>query len=319
MKIVCATAVRNEGWILEQFLELNSRWADAFAIRYQESTDETLEILNRYDNVSVFEASNDEFDEAVRRQELIDHARTLNPTVIVSLDADEILIGDLESRDWREAIRSDPGTVLAMRWPHYVNGSCWTPPGFTRFGIVDDGRNYQEATRIHTPRIPEILNEQVTALASVRVFHLQYLPLARNRAKQRYYQCIERTLNEDRSCIDIYRQYSHSRARDRQHCGPLSSEEVSLVQHIENALSDVADAGQEFNRDVEFMFDAYGPQRFVDLNIWDEEFVELGVGAYSRKRLAVTRMTHAWLSQTAGMNKVLAVRVVDWMLKRCGL
>ncbi|GAG56902.1 unnamed protein product, partial [marine sediment metagenome] len=47
-KIICLTPVKNEAWILDNFIKCASLWADHIIIADQDSTDDARKIAKKY-------------------------------------------------------------------------------------------------------------------------------------------------------------------------------------------------------------------------------------------------------------------------------
>src|SRR3989304_9881587 len=112
-KIICLTPVKNEAWILDNFIKCASLWADHIIIADQDSTDDSRKIANKYSNVKLINNPyKGEYNEREVRQVLIEEARKLKgPRVLISLDADEVLSPDfMNSGEWQKVIFSKPGT-----------------------------------------------------------------------------------------------------------------------------------------------------------------------------------------------------------------
>ncbi len=100
MKIVAILPVRNEDWILGCSLRALLMWVDEVVLLMHACTDGTGEILRKVEReypqrVWVMCESQESWAEMRQRQELLIGAREREATHIVTVDADEILTGDL--------------------------------------------------------------------------------------------------------------------------------------------------------------------------------------------------------------------------------
>src|SRR6266550_4777142 len=111
-KIVVLTPVKNEEWILDQFLSVTSQFADLIIVADQSSTDNSRQICSKFSKVHLIANESEIYDEATRQQLLIKTARQLVPgrRILLALDADELLAADsINSPGWQAMLDADPG------------------------------------------------------------------------------------------------------------------------------------------------------------------------------------------------------------------
>lgn len=196
-KIVVLTPVKNEAWILDRFLSVSSRFADAILIANQQSTDVSRDIAARYERVLWIDNPSSAYDEASRQRLLLAEARHRwpAPTILLALDADEILAADaLASDDWRKMLAAPPGTILLFEKPDLLPGieRCIRyPANPVPLGFVDDGAAEHHARHIHSPRLPQPTGAPRLLIEGVKFLHYGLTRTATQLAKVRYYAVLE--------------------------------------------------------------------------------------------------------------------------------
>ena len=101
VRMICAIMpARNEDWIIGWSARALLMWCDHLVVLDHASTDDTLAILHQVAwehprRVTVMHESSPVWEEMRHRQLLLDTARAKGATHIVTIDADEILTGDL--------------------------------------------------------------------------------------------------------------------------------------------------------------------------------------------------------------------------------
>ncbi len=99
MKIVAILPVRNEGWILGASLRALLMFVDEVVVSLHNCTDDSFDIAREVwketGRVGVTHWDGERWDEMQQRQTLLETAREFKATHIVTVDADEILCGDL--------------------------------------------------------------------------------------------------------------------------------------------------------------------------------------------------------------------------------
>ena len=90
--VICVVPVKNEAWILKNFIECASFWADYIIIGDHDSSDNSAKIAQLYDRVIVIPIHDRSLDRGNRRKILIDAARKiLGRRLIFTLDSDEMI------------------------------------------------------------------------------------------------------------------------------------------------------------------------------------------------------------------------------------
>lgn len=201
-KIIVLTPVKNEAWILEQFLTIVSMFADCIIIADQLSVDGSRTICSRFPKVHLIDNNNPDYDEADRQVLLIETARKLfpdNKCIFFCLDADELFSAD--SLDYKETWNSiknlPPGTAIFIEKPDLLFGiqRCvrWKE-NFFPIGYVDDG-NPHNPDKIHSKRIPENPNGDNVYIEDIKILHFAHSRRNVQSAKLRYYSVIENINN----------------------------------------------------------------------------------------------------------------------------
>src|SRR3954470_6821294 len=90
--IIMLVPVRNEAWILKQFLECASLWADHIIVADQSSEDNSRELAAAFPKVTVIDNPYLEYSEVDRQRLLIAESRRFPlPRILMAIDADEFL------------------------------------------------------------------------------------------------------------------------------------------------------------------------------------------------------------------------------------
>ncbi|MFH5805571.1 glycosyltransferase family 2 protein [Alienimonas sp. DA493] len=271
-RLICLTPVKNEAWILRQFLAAASRWADQIVVADQQSDDDSRAICEEFPKATLVDNRFPGYDEAARQALLIETARDLcpGPRVLLALDADEALSGEFLNETVRGRLFGlAPGTVLRFRWANllpgvgtYHNG----PP--LPIGFVDDGRSHVGST-LHSARVPTGDNCDVWDSGSVRLLHYQLTNEPRMRSKHRWYKCFERVTYPNKPIAAIEQLYTWM---DRVERAPRPCPE-SWFAPYEEAGIEMRSVPEEddfwWDREVLRMFAEHGVDRFRALDIWN--------------------------------------------------
>ena len=275
-----------------------------------QSTDETAEIARRFEKVQVLSISAEVFDERKNRGLLIDAARQVGgPRVLLAIDADEFLTPNWERPEWRQALQSEPGTLLTFDWVNLLPGirRAWVPPHKIPYGFVDDGSDHS-LTPIHGPRIPIPDGAPICALSETKVLHLQYTDWPRMKSKQRWYQCWERINHPRKRPIQIYRQYHRMDAFPPDQLHPVPPDWLHHYAELGIDLRPRSSAGPFWwdEQVLEWLVDR-GPRPFAKIaDVWDEDWGQIAARLgrtvpperVSDPRGRLDRLIHQWLSRT---------------------
>lgn len=196
MKIIVLTPVKNEEWILDQFLKSCSIFADHILIADQNSTDKSVEIASKYDKVTIIKNESLDFNEGDRQKLLINKSRELfGPgNFLLALDADEIITSNsLYSNDWNIIKESKKGTVFLFDKPtplFDLDLALRYREGFP-LGFIDDGSEHFPS-EIHSARVPTPKNAVTIFVKNISFLHLCFMRKNVQFSKNRYYCCLER-------------------------------------------------------------------------------------------------------------------------------
>ena len=328
MNRICLTPIRNEAWIIKDFLATAKLWATHIVVADQGSTDGTLQQLQRTPGVEVV-INNAEFDELHRQRLLVGRARQIaGKRILIALDADEALSANCAaSKEWELIHRAKPGTVLRFRWVNLLPGlqEAWIPPEPIPFGFVDDGTEHTGG-RIHNRRVPCPQGAPILDLQDIVVLHFQYLAWDRMVSKHRWYQAWEYTVHQQKGALQIFREYNHM-------YGSWAKNEIRPVRP--EWLAAYEAAGIDFrslksepitwwDREVVQMLRAHGPAHFRKLAIWGADWnaVAAGLGLKDRDltdpRSPIERLAHKLLAVTQNRREALPVRGLERLLRVAG-
>jgi glycosyltransferase involved in cell wall biosynthesis len=266
--LVVLTPVRNEGWILERFLQVTSRVADHIILADQGSTDDSRAIAARFENVTVIDNPDPGYSEATRQQLLLDAARRMvpGPRVLLAIDADEIIAADgPNSVGWRTMMSAAPGTVLEFERIdlHYHTDRCLRHDEWRPFGYVDDGAEHQ-GRWIHSMRIPFPPARPRVRLNSVRLLHYAGVRPTGFAARLRWYSVLENTMG---TCPHVFKR----RLRYHNHLDPTGD------ARVEPARPEWFQGWEDVGIDMHSISDA--PFHWYDVEVL-RTFGEKGTGRY---------------------------------------
>ena len=212
VNIICLTPVRNEEWILDQFLKCASLWADLIIVSDQDSTDNTPKIAINYPKVRLIRNKFSDYNEGKIRKITYDEARKIEGRrLLIALDADEVFTPEIFNSDvWDKILSAEPGTVIKSK---FVNITAdlkhyWTGPKDLPWGFMDDGSEYS-ADKIHTNRMIYPENAKELIFSDLKIMHFQFTDWERMESKHRWYQCWEKINNPLYTVVKYYRGYHH--------------------------------------------------------------------------------------------------------------
>ncbi len=209
MKIVAIMPVRNEDWILGMSARALLKWVDELVILDHCSTDGShrLQWELRRENpgrIALLLEEDPTWHEMAHRQRLLECARELKATHVVTVDADEVVTGNLV-KHMREIVEdTPPGMVLQLPWiclrdsihqHHTGKNDIWANQ-FASAGFVDDprlfwgqrnGYDFHQRAPMGRPEVPF----KPVAHSFGGILHLQYSSRRRLLAKQALYKMTE--------------------------------------------------------------------------------------------------------------------------------
>jgi glycosyltransferase involved in cell wall biosynthesis len=206
MKIVAIMPARNEDWVLGLSARALLMWVDELVILDHCSTDGTFDILHdlirESYKVSMLIENDPVWHEMAHRQSLLDMARELNATHVVTVDADEVVSGNLLPHMRRIVEDIPPGMVLQLPWItcrdsiyQQHRSGLWAQQ-HASVAFVDDpryhwqqrnGYDFHQRAPMGLPEVPF----KPISHAGGGILHLQYSSRRRLLAKQALYKLIE--------------------------------------------------------------------------------------------------------------------------------
>jgi hypothetical protein len=270
--IIVLTPVKNEEWILDNFLRATSLFADYILIANQSSTDDSLKIAARYSKAIIIDNASNNYDEAYRQNLLLNVAREKFGigNLLLALDADEIISKDsLNAKGWQVIKDAPLGTVFRFDKPTIFFDKPIALRYSTGFplGYKDDGVEHK-ASVIHSTRIPCPVSAKQIFLDDIKFIHLCFVRTNVQYSKNRYYCCVE-NINKI-SNIRIRRlKYQRYTKEDYFNVGELKP---ILPQWFDNDLFKLDDfrSSEYYWLDFEVLklFEQYGTTRFFNDPIW---------------------------------------------------
>lgn len=198
MRIIAIVPCRNESWVLPASIPALLRFCDDVVALDHCSTDATPDILHAFSVHRLHEAE-PTWREAAYRQRLLDHARELGATHVVTVDADEILTADAVGSIRGEIERLERGDVLRVPWltlwgslDQYRDGdmSVWSR-AMAPIAFRADSLNYDDSGYDIHMRVPRLASKSIWPKREMGLMHLQHVNQRRVRAKQVLYRLNE--------------------------------------------------------------------------------------------------------------------------------
>lgn len=274
-KIIVVTPVKNEEWILKDFLKATSIFADHIIIADQSSTDNSKQIAKEFEKVILIDNPSLKYDEAFRQKLLIETARKEIPEekIIYALDADEIITASsINSNDWSFIHDAKPGTTIYFEKPDLVNpiSKCIRYKDYFPMAYVDDNSNL-ETRIIHSRRIP-FRDKDVFHSNEIKFMHLAQVRTEEYWARQRLY-CMIENINNVQPLFNRIQSYSRRINEINQN----RLENTPLEQWIEplktkfgiDLYNIKSDKNNQFNNQIIEFFKLHGSKRFYYDPIWD--------------------------------------------------
>lgn len=279
MKIIVLTPVKNEGWILGNFLKATSLFADHIIIADQNSTDNSLAIARKFSKVHIIANNKHSYSEADRQQLLLNTARDLYPgrKIIFTLDADEIISGDsLNKNFWNELKNFKPNTVFYFEKPEIylsIDTCIRYTDNYFPLAFVDNDLFKHEPEPIHSLRFPINDISEKISVEDIKFLHLAYLRPLIQRSKYRFYSVQENLLQS----APWYRR--RRRYRSPNHLLPKNKISSSLDTWFKypqfgslnfDKITDMADCW--YDAEVVNAIKEKGSVRFWLDDIWDKDW-----------------------------------------------
>jgi glycosyltransferase involved in cell wall biosynthesis len=273
MKIIIASPVKNEEWILPSTLKNFSSFADHIILADQKSTDKTREICARFEKVTVIDNPFKGYTNEIRWM-LLDEARKIpGNNVIICLDADEQISPDFIN-EIKEHLKTRTGTGAVgfyTKWLQiygsdttYRTDEPWKK-NYKTFAFYDDreidySRDY--VTQEHIDRIPA--TPYIVEL-DTPILHMQWLGQKRSEIKQAVYMCTEKTEGWDPRKTN--NRYSVAKFIKN---APLEKIKEPWLKEIYFPTKEERESYDPVKlQDIMKMFDAHGSLYFEPLEIWN--------------------------------------------------
>lgn len=275
MKVIVLTPIKNEEWILDNFLKSCSLFADHIVIADQNSCDKSVEIALKYEKVIFIKNESTDFNEGDRQKLLINKARELFGlgNFLLALDADEIITSNsIYSEDWKKIKEAALGTVFLFNKPtplFNLELAFSYPKGFP-LGFVDDGAEHLPS-EIHSTRIPRPKNAQEIFIENISFMHLCFVRENIQFSKNRYYCCLEKIQKKKKLA---------ARRLFYRFLTPTDYVKIGGTRLIDNSWYSIYDEMginlKEFKEDkyyymdfeVLILFNKYGTKTFINEPIW---------------------------------------------------
>lgn len=204
MKLVAIMPVRNEAWILGSSLRALLMWVDEVAVLCHACTDASLNIMGELQSevpgrIHLAISSDPLWEEMDHRQLLLECARVNGATHIVTVDADEILSGNLlpSIQSWVE--QTPVNAILQVPWvscrgalDRYHTSGIWSQQDVS-IAWRDNPRCHWAARNGYHFHHRHPMGPSFIAYTRIRgvqrggLMHLQFVSDRRLRAKQALY------------------------------------------------------------------------------------------------------------------------------------
>lgn len=280
-KLICLTPVVNEAFELDRFLQCASVWADHIILGYQPSVDNTLEIAQQYEKVTIVNSPGDDWNELAMRSLLYKEARKIeaDKRIIFNLDADEIISANfMTSAEWGTILQLPKGSIVRMQW---FNFKASVFEGFDSnmidVAFVDDGTSNLSGSIMHMGRVPWP-NYDITILQSseIRLLHYAFTNTERNLSKKTWYQAYEK-VGKSEFGPHIFRKYNRAGTPPT-----VLAVRNEWFQGYANLGIDVTSViyGYDYSHDYRLLdyLDEMGTAHFKMCNIWHKDWVQFATG-----------------------------------------
>ena len=330
-KLICLTPVVNEAFELDRFLQCTSLWADHIIIGYQQSIDNTYEILGKYDKVIIVESPNKDWNELVMRSLLYEAARKIKAEkrVIMNLDADELLSANyMQSAEWNSILNLPRGSIVRIPWCNLRPDTTeYTDGNMIEVGFVDDEVSMIAGNVMHMGRVPwPAYDISIMRCCQIKLLHYQSTNKERGRSKVRWYKSYEKVGKGEFGPV-IYRKYYRRQSE-------LSSYSVrpEWFRGYNELGIDVTSVTESYDyshdyRLLEYL-DEYGTGYFRICDIWDKDWVQFAAGKkdsperFSDPRTKLDKLIFRYMEWSVLTRKTavrrMAIRIADRLLKVTG-
>lgn len=323
--IICITPVRNEAWILKNFIESAKTWADVIIVGDNRSADDSVAIAQNA-GCRVIDLG-PTFGEHNRRKRLIDEARKIpGRRLIFALDADEALSTNWsQSLEWSQMLNAAPGQRFSFDLIEPLPGleKCSIGPYPVELAFLDDGVEFR-GTEIHGPRIPSA--GPLTKLSDIKLLHYIAIDPERMFSRHRWYKCLEYIEHKKRPWEICVRYQDVNVKTYDSPIVPFERRWTDGYTWLDDYRSKVNTPQESYWWDGEVLnyFDQYGPDRFRKINIWDVDWnkkaeqLRRNAGRYEDPRSPGEKLTHRFIQkhrEQLKLKRELPFKLVDKLAK----
>lgn len=272
MKVIGITPIKNESPFIDSFASSVNQVCDKVIVLDDGSTDNSVELLKKYDKVEVITLENNN-GWGSKRGYLFNLARDYGATHMVGLDADEAFTANaIENFDIiTSAIK--PGQRCTLHWlpmwkslyDYRDDNSAWSN-SYKDFVICDDGKMNYSGNWIHEPRLPIVTPTKQISSDIGAVFHFQFSSWTAFQIKQSWYRCLERIKNPNKPVGQINNTYSITLGDGP--CNTTKAPDEWYKDVILPSLDEIYENTRWRLDEMNNWFKEYGVDYFKDLNIW---------------------------------------------------
>jgi glycosyltransferase involved in cell wall biosynthesis len=320
-KTVVITPIKNESWILREFLAAASIYADNIIVSDQHSSDKSVEIAKSFPKVIVIKNESLVYNELDRQQRLLEEARKLGENnLIIALDADEFISPNFFLEGHLDKVKSlAPGTSVEVELANLL-------PDYLRYWAVklqpvmfiDDGSANQDMSTMHCRRLPTGGATLNVKLDEVKVMHFQFIDWKRMLSKHRWYQMHERVNFPKKSSLEIFRTYHH-----------MFSIRKSMLRLVPQSwFFDYKTAGVDilnlpknlasywWDESSRALLSAHGSGLFKMLDVWEDDFPNRPTLSRRQRLLfAYLKGTQKYINLSSPTPLALIIYAVDKVMR----
>lgn len=299
MKVIIASPVKNEEWVLPSTLKNFSSFADYIILADQNSTDKTSEVCKNFPKVKVIPNNFKGYTNEVRFM-LLDEARKIEGNnLIVCLDADEQISPKFidEIKNYITNNPSEKSVGFFTKWlqiygkqDEYRIDEPWRE-NYKTFVFLDNRKvdyNRTYITNEHIGRIPE--TDNLVELKNP-IIHLQWLARKRSEIKQAVYMCTE--LVDGWNPRKTNNRYSVARFLDNV---PVEKVKPFWMEEIYFPSKEKLNSYDKVKlQDIYTMFDTKGTLFFEPLDIWHIEELRERFEKENHRKPTKIKVFPSWL------------------------
>jgi hypothetical protein len=281
VKFICLTPVVNEAFELDRFIQAALLWADHIILGYQPSVDNTLEIAQSYEKVSVINSPGKDWNELAMRSLLYEEARKIQAEkrIIFNLDADELISANfLDSAEWNTITELPVGSIVRMQWFNFLQTmDQGRPSNWIDVAFVDDGRSTMTGSIMHMGRVPwPNYDIKILKCHELKLLHYQGTNHQRSLSKVRWYNAYEK-VGKGLYGPQIFRKYKrHDAGRSPI---PVQNEWINGYSEKGIDVTSITE-GYDYSHDYRILeyFKEYGTDYFKMCDIWGKDWVQFATG-----------------------------------------